>query len=101
MPTILRKSLTMPTISGAAANTKKKQPPAGFADLDEYGNHALDWSNVDCVDYFPHFLKVTFGKGHNHTSTFGKLKIAYRSSGFKRQPPVCPQQMKSAGFGSR
>jgi hypothetical protein len=75
----------MPTISGAAANTKKKQPPAGFADLDEYGNHALDWSNVDCVDYFPHFLKVTFGKGHKHPSPFGHTSIAYGLSDLKRQ----------------
>src|SRR6516165_5872492 len=55
----------MSAIAGAAANPKNKKPAAGIANLDEDGNHTLDRSNVDCVDNFPRFLKVTLRKGHN------------------------------------
>jgi hypothetical protein len=65
----------MPTIAGAAANTKKKQPTTGLADLDEYGNYSFDWSNVDSVNDTPRFLEVTLGKGHKRTSRLGETKI--------------------------
>src|SRR5215472_19156627 len=81
----------MTAIAGAPTNTKKKQPAANIADLDQYGNHTFDGSHVDGVDDLPRFLKVTLGKGHKHTSPLGAQRshTACRHSSGKLSGDLC------------